>query len=236
VPGFGSTSVYANWFRLDPLFTIRMLLHAWHPNSPLSHPALTRRVFFGPAQSDAYVVAFQRRTCRYESFLWPLGMAYPFADPVKVWRGILGPSPSPPPPFPFPPSSTPPSQQRPHQHHQQQRHHQQHQPPSSSSKILILRGSHDKIMTAPIMRQLATFYRLGHPKSLLNPEAGADTSGGLDPVETAVASVDDDDDDDDTAGWGGVSLGVVPGAGHQLQNDVGWAVGADKLGAFWEQL
>ncbi|KAH7635831.1 Alpha/Beta hydrolase protein [Sordaria sp. MPI-SDFR-AT-0083] len=58
VPGFGSLPVYLNWFRLDPLFTLRMILHGWHPNSPLSHPSL--------------------------SFLWPLGMGWRFVDPEKV--------------------------------------------------------------------------------------------------------------------------------------------------------
>lgn len=67
-----------------------MLFHAWHPNSPLSHPALTRRAFFSDAVSDSYVVQFQKHMNAYESFLWPLGMMAPFANATSVIRRITG--------------------------------------------------------------------------------------------------------------------------------------------------
>ncbi|KAK0634957.1 Alpha/Beta hydrolase protein [Bombardia bombarda] len=88
VPGSGSTRVYMNWWFLDPWFTLRMVLHGWHPNSPLSHPALTRRVFFSEKQSDAYVERFQKLICPYESFIWALGMGRPFANPQKLLAQI----------------------------------------------------------------------------------------------------------------------------------------------------
>ncbi|KAK3680463.1 Alpha/Beta hydrolase protein [Podospora appendiculata] len=90
VPGSGSVRVYWNWWCLDPWFTLRMILHGWHPNSPLSHPALTRRVFFSEQPSDAYVESFQKRVSPYESFLWPLGMSYPFTNPQKLLQQITG--------------------------------------------------------------------------------------------------------------------------------------------------
>ena len=80
--------VYLNWAKLDPWFTLRMLFHLWHPNSPLSHPALTRRAFFGSAFPDDRVLPFQRQLCRYESFWWPLTMMRPFATANAVLGGI----------------------------------------------------------------------------------------------------------------------------------------------------
>jgi hypothetical protein len=61
-----------------------MVFHGWHPNSPLSHPNLTRRVFFSEGLSDAYVIKFQERISAYESFLWPLGMGMPFVKTEKM--------------------------------------------------------------------------------------------------------------------------------------------------------
>lgn len=67
-----------------------MVFHGWHPNSPLSHPALTRRVFFSERQTDEYVEEFQKLACPYESFLWPLGMGYQFVSPVRILQQISG--------------------------------------------------------------------------------------------------------------------------------------------------
>lgn len=82
--------VYINWWLLDPWFSLRLLFHGWHPNSPLSHPALTRRAFFSDAVSDSYVVQFQKHINAYESFLWPLGMMVPFVNAASVIRRITG--------------------------------------------------------------------------------------------------------------------------------------------------
>src|SRR4051812_47971430 len=76
--------VYTHWFRLDPMFPIRTIFHLWHPNSPLSHPALLRRVFFGEGQTDDYVQRFFEKASPYESYLWVFGMARTFVNPQRV--------------------------------------------------------------------------------------------------------------------------------------------------------
>ncbi|KAK4226965.1 Alpha/Beta hydrolase protein [Podospora fimiseda] len=89
VPGFGSLSVYINWWRLDPWFNLRMIFHLYHPNSPLSHPTLTRRVFFSsPSYPQSSLLEFQSHTSRYESFLWPLGMLFKFTNPHRLLSSI----------------------------------------------------------------------------------------------------------------------------------------------------
>lgn len=80
--------VYANWAKLDPWFTIRMLFHAGHSNSPLSHPILTRQAFFGDAFPLSAVIPFQQHLNRYESFLWPFSMMYPFSSATNILRHI----------------------------------------------------------------------------------------------------------------------------------------------------
>ena len=67
-----------------------MVFHGWHPNSPLSHPFLTRRAFFSDEYPEDELIEFQRRSSRYESFLWPLGMMYPFVNARRLLRGIRG--------------------------------------------------------------------------------------------------------------------------------------------------
>ncbi|CAK9784491.1 alpha/beta-hydrolase [Cutaneotrichosporon oleaginosum] len=84
VPAFGSTGVYLNWARLDPWFSLRMLFHFWHPNSPLSHPRLTYAAFFGPSFPEDRVLAFQHRMSRFESFWWPISMMRPFAKASQI--------------------------------------------------------------------------------------------------------------------------------------------------------
>lgn len=80
--------VYINWAKLDPWFTVRMLFHGWHSNSPLSHPVLTQRAFFGSKFPLESVMPFQNRLSRYESFLWPISMMRPFAKPSAVLSQI----------------------------------------------------------------------------------------------------------------------------------------------------
>ena len=36
LPNFGSQGVYWNWFKMDPWFLVRSLVHLQHPRSPLS--------------------------------------------------------------------------------------------------------------------------------------------------------------------------------------------------------
>ncbi|KAM5345815.1 hypothetical protein ACJ41O_011676 [Fusarium nematophilum] len=88
VPAYGSMGVYVNWWRLDPWFAVRLVLHLWHSNSPLSHPKLTQRAFFGDSFPLSSVIPFQRRMNRYESYLWPFSMMYPFASARNVLSHI----------------------------------------------------------------------------------------------------------------------------------------------------
>lgn len=198
VPGFGSLGVYVNWWRVDPLFTIRMLLHGWHPNSPLSHPALTKRVFFSDEVDDDYVARFQARTSAYESFLWPISMMRPFVDPVRLLRRLF------------------------------RRASGDDGGGSSSQRILVMSGEGDRLMTPPVMRHLAATYRAAFVGQVMTKkiEAGRDAAavvplageGNLDNAGQAVRFC------------------IVPGAGHHLQNDVQWEVGARKLLEFYRQL
>ncbi|KAL8296649.1 hypothetical protein RB597_005973 [Gaeumannomyces tritici] len=196
VPGFGSLGVYVNWWRADPLFTVRMLFHGWHPNSPLSHPALTKRIFFSDGGvDDDYVARFQARTSAYESFLWPISMMRPFVDPERLLRRLFG---------------------------------RAGADDGSSQRILVMSGEGDRLMTPPVMRHLAATYRAaflgearakkieaGHDAAAVVPLAG---EGGRDNAGQAVRFC------------------MVPGAGHHLQNDVQWEVGARKLLGFYRQL
>jgi hypothetical protein len=165
-----------------------MIFHGYHPNSPLSHPALTRKVFFSEKLPEDYVLKFQERVCAYESFLWPFGMFRPFAKPEKMLPKITS--------------------------------------WGSGQSIMILAGEIDKIMTHPIMENLATMYRKAYTKLVGSKKLQAeDVDVGPIPGEGGQ----------DTAGHG-VRLCVVPGAGHHMQNDVTWEIGAQKLLAFYEQL
>ena len=187
--------VYINWWLLDPWFSLRLLFHGWHPNSPLSHPALTRRAFFSDAVSDSYVVQFQKHINAYESFLWPLGMMVPFANAASVIQRITG------------------------------------WGQGGGQRILVMAGGQDKLMTMDVMEKLAGFYR--KPLRLLmrdkkldavdNPLGQLDKEG-----DKAKNGVDTDSD--------GVKLDVVTSAGHHMQNDVEWEVGAEKLLTFYRQL
>ncbi|CAP71032.1 uncharacterized protein PODANS_6_4030 [Podospora anserina S mat+] len=191
VPGFGSLGVYINWWRLDPWFSFRMIFHGWHPNSPLSHPVLTRRVFFGEQLPGSYLMKFQQRASRYESFLWPLGMMSRFVKPenllprITSWRANKG------------------------------------------QGIMVLGGEIDKIMTIPVMEKLANTYRESYTGLVAQKKIEGDDRDG---VKKLLG-----DGGRDTVGQG-VRCCYVPGAGHHLQNDVTWEIGAQKLLAFYEQL
>lgn len=178
-----------NWFRADPWFSFRMIFHGWHPNSPLSHPALTRRIFFSNELSDAYVNAFQSRSSPYESFLWPLGMSYPFADPQRVLGQISSWGRAP-------------------------------------QGLMVLYGGIDVIMNKTQMEKLGQFYRTAFSALVGKEKLGAEDRG----VTSLAGEVGE------TSVGHGVRVGVVPGAGHHLQNDVTWEIGAKKLLEFYDQL
>ncbi|KAH7263597.1 Alpha/Beta hydrolase protein [Fusarium tricinctum] len=132
VPGFGSMGVYLNWWKMDPWFTVRMIFHLWHSNSPLSHPKLTQRAFFGDKFPLSAVIPFQRHMNRYESYMWPFSMMYGFASASNILRHIRNEG-------------------------------------ASGEKVLVMAGTQDKLMTAPVTENTAAFYR----------EAGTEARDGV---------------------------------------------------------
>jgi hypothetical protein len=165
-----------------------MIFHLLHPNSPLSHPLLTKRAFFSNDQSDAYVEAFQDRASPYESLIWALEMTRPFITQHKVVSQISN--------------------------------------WGSGERIMVLTAELDKIMTLPIMEDLAHEYRTSYSSMIRQKKLQ-----GKDPEVVPLAGPGDRDN----VGHG-VMYCVVPKSGHQLQNDVVWEGGAKKLLAFYKQL
>ncbi|KAI1813624.1 alpha/beta-hydrolase [Poronia punctata] len=189
VPGTGSLSVYMNWWRLDPWFTIRMFFHGWHPNSPLSHPFLVKQAFFSNECPADKLVEFQSRLSRYESFLWPLGMFLRFVDPKRLMCNITG--------------------------------------WGKSPRVLVMVGTEDKLMTREVTERTAEIYRAAF--SELVSEKKLEVEDGDVQCLGKGCSVKDD------VGHG-VELAWVQGAGHHLQNDMNWEIGAEKLLEFVRRL
>ncbi|KAI0205569.1 Alpha/Beta hydrolase protein [Astrocystis sublimbata] len=188
VPGTGSFFVYVNWWLLDPWFTIRLIFHGWHSNSPLSHPVLVKRVFFSKSYDDKKLAEFQSHLNRYESFLWPMGMMLPFIDPKRVLRSITG--------------------------------------WGVSDRVLIMAGTEEKLMTKPVQENTAETYRTAFSELVRDST--------LDAKDTTVQPLSGDGGSDNTGH--GVEVAWVPGAGHHLQNDTPWEIGAKKLLAFLQRL
>lgn len=84
VPHFGMADLYWNWFKHDPWFPLRSLLHLGHPSSPLSTPALVQRAFFGSRFNSRDVPGFMQWMPNYESMGWPIGQFGSF------WRWLRG--------------------------------------------------------------------------------------------------------------------------------------------------
>lgn len=166
-----------------------MVFHGWHSNSPLSHPFLTRRAFFSDQYPEEDLIEFQRHSNRYESFLWPLGMMYPFVNARRLLGGIRGWG-------------------------------------HGSERILIMAGTGDKLMTQGVQVKAAKTYRDAF--SALVDEKKIDEDSG------SVRKLEGEGGKDN--GGCGVRLAWVPGAGHHVQNDVQWKVGAAKLLAWLGQL
>lgn len=78
---------------------------------------------------------------------------------------------------------------------------------NSGEKMLVMAGAADRMMTIPVTKQTADFYR----------EASEGKSDGEDVKN-------------------GVRLAFVEGAGHHLQNDVTWEDGAAKLLDFYRKI
>ncbi|KAH6648802.1 Alpha/Beta hydrolase protein [Truncatella angustata] len=189
VPGTGSYRVYYNWACFDPWFTIRLIFHGWHPNSPLSHPSLTRQAFFSDELPVTELVEFQRHCNRYESFLWPLGMLYPFIDAKRVLINIINWR-------------------------------------NGGDRIFIMAGAADKLMTGEVQRKAAQTYREAFT-NMVNEKK-------IDVTVKEIKKLEGEGEMDDSGH--GVTLAFVPGAGHHVQNDVQWRVGAKKMLTFLQQL
>lgn len=82
IPHFGSYGLYWNWFKHDPWFPLRSILHLQHPNSLLSTPNLVHGAFFGSSFPQSRVPEFMQWMAPYESMGWPMGMAGDFS----AWR------------------------------------------------------------------------------------------------------------------------------------------------------
>lgn len=181
--------VYANWAMFDPWFSIRLIFHGYHPNSPLSHPFLIRQAFFSEAYPEAKLLDFRNHSNRYESYLWPFSMMVPFAKAENIIRSISGWG-------------------------------------QGGERLMVMTGAVDKMMTKDIMEKLADTYRV---------EFTAQVDGKkLDAKVDEVVPIQGEGGRD-TAGKG-VRQTWVPEAGHHLQNDVTWEIGARKLLEFYNQL
>lgn len=98
-------------------------------------------------------------------------------------------------------------------------------------RILVLAGGRDRLMTMDVMEKLADFYR--QPLRLLSRNKKLDAAdGSSNQVEAEESSVRRGKDTDGH----GVRLCVVTSAGHHMQNDAEWEVGAEKLLTFYHQL
>lgn len=195
--------VYKNWARADPWFSLRMLFHLYHPNSPLSHPILVRRIFFSPSYPESSLMDFWAHGSRFEAFFWPFSMMYNFASPAKVLRAVLGGE-------------------------------------RGGDRVMVMTGTRDVIMSGDIMRDLGEVYRremglMGEGKKVDTNDGDREEDGQeMLEVGRAVRRLEGQGGEDTTAN--GTRVTWVPGAGHHLQNDVQWQVGAEKLLAFYEQL
>ncbi|KAI5926009.1 Alpha/Beta hydrolase protein [Camillea tinctor] len=97
---------------------------------------------------------------------------------------------------------------------------------TSRSRILIMAGTEDKMMTRDVQTESARFYRSMFSELVKEKKIEAEDER----VQTTQG-----DRGLDNAGQG-VQVAWVPGAGHHLQNDTTWEVGADKLLQFLLQL
>lgn len=73
VPHFGMADLYWTWYKHDPWFVLRSMLHLGHPSSPLSTPALVHGAFFGSKFNSRDVAGSMQWMPCYESMRWPIG-------------------------------------------------------------------------------------------------------------------------------------------------------------------
>ena len=82
ITSWGSYDLYWNWWKHDPWFPLRSLLHLQHPNSPLSTDQLVHAAFFGHNFPLSQAAQFRRWMPHYESMGWPTGM---LGDSLWSW-------------------------------------------------------------------------------------------------------------------------------------------------------
>ncbi|KAJ0115135.1 hypothetical protein J7T55_001544 [Diaporthe amygdali] len=101
----------------------------------------------------------------------------------------------------------------------------------SGQRILVVAGGRDRLITMDVMEKLTDYYRKAF-RLLMRDKR-------LDAVDCTVGQLEEEESSGkrgvDTTG-DGVRLCVVPSAGHHMQNDAEWEVGAGKLLTFHNQL
>lgn len=97
---------------------------------------------------------------------------------------------------------------------------------AKGDRLLVMAGTEDKLMTKDIVHDTAATYRAATADMISRGRLEGDNSP-VHPIQ--------EDSLGDSAGHG-VRLAWVPGAGHHLQNDSQWRVGAEKLLSFLVQL
>jgi pimeloyl-ACP methyl ester carboxylesterase len=97
-----------------------------------------------------------------------------------------------------------------------------------SERILILVGELDVFMDVRTMHRLAKRYREAVRHSIGENEEGRVSSFEGHEVDGEQAYMEDRGD--------GVRMVVVKGAGHHVQNDLQWEVGAQRVVDFLQQL
>lgn len=194
IPNFGSLGVYWNWFKTDPWFLGRSLVHCQHPRSPLSETRLVERAFFGHEMSKERVVEFERWMPEYESLRWPIEMMKKdwihdqgVVGSITGWDGGMG-----------------------------------------GPRIMVMAGSEDKLMGVRLMEDMARDYRRG-VQTLVEEKrhdaVAVQSRGTMEPIKGVEENCE-----------AGVSMVVVKGAGHHVQNDVQAERAAEVLRMFMEGL
>jgi pimeloyl-ACP methyl ester carboxylesterase len=90
IPPTGGFPVVINWLLADPCYVVRMILQGGDPKSPLSTPALVRKIFFGPNMKQEDLLAFFDDMNPEESIGWPSSMVFPFVNVEKVKQHANG--------------------------------------------------------------------------------------------------------------------------------------------------
>jgi hypothetical protein len=96
----------------------------------------------------------------------------------------------------------------------------------ASNRVLIMAGTEEKLMTRSIQEKAADTYRTAFSELVEEKK--------LDAKEEEIHPLQGEGGLDNAGR--GVELAWVPGAGHHLQNDTTWKVGAEKLVAFLHRL